>query len=517
MKSFYRFSYKAVLWLSAFIALLLSVCSLFFTSYSYDMLSQQVSLRQDNLLLTLLKSLPFIALGYFLSSHIAKDNSARRLRLLELFVMGVYFCAGCFLILFGRTVPAADAMSVFAGGVSVASGDFSVFVGADSYYSYYPFQVGLSMFEALFIRLWNLFPILNAKPAYHFIKLMYVLLIVLSVHIIRKITELLWHSETTTCICLVLLLFQFPLIMYSSFVYGEIPGLVFFLGGFYYALRVVHQVGSRFRLYFLLSVLLCGFSVLVRKNSLILIIAVCISLLYEFFRTKRKSILCLAFSILACAVTFPALAQSYAEYRSGYELKQGVTGLSYIAMGMQESTRSAGWYNGFNFLTYLEADQDTSAANQVARRAIAERLDVFRADPSYALDFYWRKFTSLWCDGTYACRQATLAFLGQRPEFLNQIYGGRYQSVVVDWCDLYQNFLHIGLFLFVLDSLLSKTPKRNYCILEMTFVIAMIGGFLFHLVWEANSRYIFTYGILLIPIAARGLTAGIPGFKRKGA
>lgn len=480
------------------------------------MLSQQVSVRQDNVLLTILKSIPFIALGLFLSSYVAKRNTSRRLIVLELIVMVTYFLSGTLLILFGKTCPAADAMSVYAGGASVAVGDFSVFAGDLSYFSFYPFQIGLSLFESPFIWLWNLVPFLRLKPAYHGIKFVYVLLIVLSVHIIRKITDLLGHSAKATCTCLLLLWFNLPIIMYSSFVYGEIPGLVLFLCGFYNLLRFVQQAGPHPKLYFFVAIILCGLCVLVRKNSLILIIAVCIPLGYEFLRTRQKRILAIGVGILASVLIIPMTCQFYVEHKSGYKFPNGVTGLSYVAMGMQESSRCAGWYNGYNFITYQDANQDAAKANLTAKEDIKKRISIFCQDPAYALDFYWRKFTSLWCDGTYACRQATLASFGYRPEFLNQLYGGKYQSLVVDWCDIYQNFLHIGLLIYVLSCLFDKSQKREFPLLALTFVIAMIGGFIFHMVWEANSRYIFPYGILLLPIAAQGLTFGIPFFKQKG-
>ena len=36
-------------------------------------------------------------------------------------------------------------------------------------------------------------------------------------------------------------------------------------------------------------------------------------------------------------------------------------------------------------------------------------------------------------------------------------------------------------------------------------MIAVLGGFLFHMVWEANSRYILPYFLLMLPYAAWGL------------
>ena len=37
-------------------------------------------------------------------------------------------------------------------------------------------------------------------------------------------------------------------------------------------------------------------------------------------------------------------------------------------------------------------------------------------------------------------------------------------------------------------------------------LIGVTGGFLFHIIWEANSRYIFLYSLLLMPYCAMGLS-----------
>ena len=40
-------------------------------------------------------------------------------------------------------------------------------------------------------------------------------------------------------------------------------------------------------------------------------------------------------------------------------------------------------------------------------------------------------------------------------------------------------------------------------------LIAVLGGFLFHTFWEANSRYIFSYSLLLMPYCGAGVYTGI--------
>ena len=46
--------------------------------------------------------------------------------------------------------------------------------------------------------------------------------------------------------------------------------------------------------------------------------------------------------------------------------------------------------------------------------------------------------------------------------------------------------------------------KCEWGVMYYLGIITVIGGFLFHMMWEANSRYIFPYAMLLIPYAAFG-------------
>ena len=41
------------------------------------------------------------------------------------------------------------------------------------------------------------------------------------------------------------------------------------------------------------------------------------------------------------------------------------------------------------------------------------------------------------------------------------------------------------------------------------YLLILLGGFLFHTIWEANSRYIFVYSLLLMPYCAAGIHDGL--------
>lgn len=512
------------------ICLLLSAglfCSAFLlTCYCEDMETQLVLTKWDNPFLNLLGLSLFLILFGLITRRICQ-NPVKYKKILLCAVLGISGLSGLILILFGRTMPAADAMSVFSIAESFARGDTGAIHPTESYLSYYPQQIGLAAFYEPLIRLWRLF--FKEPAAYHFIKCIYVGLMWLIILFQYKTVNLLWHSDKTDCLYLLLAGTNLPLIFYSSFVYGEIPSFAALTIGLYFLLKLLQGLpqdeisGKTCFLRALLSLLCLTLSVMLRKNSLIMIIAVVLVTLLEWCRQlsrgktrnfiKAAVLPSFALLCLVCGVSILPLVQRVYELRAHNTLRTGVTALSYFAMGMQEASRGNGWYNGFNFYTYQDTGMDTERTNEIAREAIAKRLDYFKENPGYAAEFYFYKYLSQWADGTYACRQATLAQSGGRSEFLTSVYQGSGAGYVIGWCNIYQNVLYLGVFLFLLGTLgrmrrgnppdAGFPPGISLCCL--TGLIGVLGGFLFHMLWEANSRYIFLYGLMLLPYGAAGL------------
>ena len=53
---------------------------------------------------------------------------------------------------------------------------------------------------------------------------------------------------------------------------------------------------------------------------------------------------------------------------------------------------------------------------------------------------------------------------------------------------------------------------------QLMLPVTVLGGFLYHMLFEAKSQYIYPYMLLLLPLAARGLTmvgAGIRRIRKK--
>ncbi|MBQ8232149.1 MAG: hypothetical protein IJZ34_09535 [Lachnospiraceae bacterium] len=498
---------------------LFAVSALFLTCYAQNMETQQVLTKWDNLIFTM-SGATVLLLAIFLIWKWVSRNPEKRNRILMCLVLCWYVFAGLLLVLFSKTAPAADSYSVYSAAEQLASGNIDVIHATDSYLSYYPQQMGLVAYYEILIRLWNLLPV--SLPAYHILKCINVGWACLIILFQAKTVRLLFHEERTVTAYLMMALFNLPMAMYTSFVYGEIPSFALFSIGLWALLKLLHgssteqssdgeclSQASRICLA-LLSILSFTGSMALRKNTLILMIAVILVTALEALRRRQPKLALLTVCyLLAATAVLPAIT-SYYEYRSGNELLSGVPPMSYFAMGMQESSRAEGWYNGFNFNTYRETGMDTQATNELSKQAIEERLSYFKQNPGYAVNFYRNKYLSQWGDGTYASRQATLATFGGRRDFFVKLYEGEYSSYYISFCNQFQNLLYLGSAAFCISALVSNRRKKGsrpyFSQLPVYLcLIGVIGGFLFHMIWEANARYILPYSLLLMPYAAWGI------------
>ncbi len=498
----YHLALSFVRYFTLLIAALFFLCGFVLTCFAEE--SQIVLTKFDNLLVNAAGVILLSALMYFVCKWVLRAP-AKHKKILLFAVIFWYLLGGIILILFSKTVPSGDPMSVYSCAEALANGNTGVIHPTDSYLSYYPQQMGLIAYYETLIRFWQLLPI--DQHAYHFIKCINVLLAIVIIYFQYKSIHLLFKNDLADTVYLLFALLNLPLLLYTSYVYGEVPSFAFFSVGVWALLHILQQQLScrRFLLYALCSIFCFAVSVALRKNTLVLMIAVLIVTVLEAIRKfcPRLLLLTAAYAFTTLLI-LPAITQYY-EHRADNYLRTGVPAMSYFAMGMQEGGRAPGWYNGFNFNTYAETGMDTNATNELSRQAISERLDTFQENPFYALQFYGKKFLSQWADGTYASIQATLAVFGGRRPFFEELYYGKYTPFFNGYCNLLQNQIYLGLLIFAALFAKKKTSAMTQGLSLYLPMIGVVGGLLFHTIWEANARYIFPYGLLLLPYSAYGI------------
>ena len=500
-KGFYRFANNFMKWAGLLFTALIFVSAFLFSAHNAELSGHFFTIERDNLILTALGMIFIFALGLLLYM-IFKNNMQRSLKGFLIFTIAWYLMLCEYMAFFGRSMPNSDSWIVYAMAKQLAAGDLSIINPTTSYMSYYPQQIGLCAFLSVFIRILGLFKV--SVEEFHFLAALYGIFESITIFFLYKTINNLFESPKINFIFLYLSLFNFPYIVYSSYIYGEIPALMFFSVGAFFLTRLFKENG-RPLLNIVLSTVSLALSVWVRKNSLILIIAVLIVLLFEAMSQKNFTLLLSALLIGIASFSILPLTVKYYEAKAESTLSTGVTALSYVAMGMQETSgegaSNPGWYNGFNFDTFEDSGYDTNLANEISKEAIKNRISEFKADPKEALDFYKGKFITQWVDGTYFSLESTYVYYGERSGLLMSVYYGNGKTYYVYLCNLYQAIVFLGAFLYTLTGLFRMHKEPLW---KSVLLIAVFGGFLFHMIWEANSRYILTYACLLVPLAAAG-------------
>lgn len=313
--------------------------------------------------------------------------------------------------------------------------------------------------------------------------------------IVREITT----GMTASVLYCVMMTFCLPLVFYTSWVYGEIPGVFFSMLAVMLAFRYANK---KHWLYLAGAVLSFAFAVLVRKNSIILVLAFALTAVFRGIWEKDKKLLAAAL----CAVIVPCLAfwgiQEMYEIRSGVEKSPGIPSTAGISLGLQEKDGRYGWDYGYEGQVYAECGNDKEKADAVYRQDISKRLKVFASQPAYAVHFFKEKQLSQWNAPLYQSYYFSQNYSPENPpaqDSLTNRLSTVYFDLLLKICDRLQFVLYVGMLLYFLLAV-----RKDSNMLQHVLAVMVIGGFLFSMVWEAKARYIMPYYMGMFPAAVLG-------------
>lgn len=490
------------------ISLLLSVflflSTLIGSFYCNQLSTHKMSFQIDNIPFSLLAVLVLLILCFLLM----KSNSKNQRRILMYFSIAITFIFGVLVLSLGKSAPATDDLAVYQIARAFAKNINSETNLSTSYLALYPHQIGLIAYEELLIRIFHLLPLKFPEP-YQFLQFVNVCEASATIFFWSGIISTFWKSEDVNSIYPYLCIFNLPFIFYTSFVYGEIPSFFFLSLGIFLFCKWYNQ-NYQINAYPFFSIICIALSVAIRKNNLIPMIAFLIVLLFEMIKRKKAGLLiCILACLFLCLSITPGIKKIY-EVRFDYQFQKGIPSSSHIAMGMQESIIAEGWNNDFNLNTYIQSGYDTKTAHEKSIEAIKIRQQYFKENPGKAFTFYLRKIVSQWTDGTYSCLQFTRNTEGNRFSTFSDLYSEQKSTTrgaFIMFCNYVQLFVYLGFLLFNLNILFCKLHKEEHAIsvLECFGLLSIIGGFLFHILWEAGSRYILLYVLFMIPFSAKGI------------
>lgn len=483
--------YGVVFYLTSAILSLLILSSLFSTVYMPLSGKEKIEFYNSNWYFSVLLFL-FILVLFKTKKQVEKISSNKLFLILSL----VYLILGLFLIY--RLVGGlrADAYNVYQAAKEFNSGVFDSLTNKDGYLFLYPHQLGLMSLERTYIFLYD------SEKLIYFINLLF---IIGTNFYIYKLSLKLFKNELVTNYSIILSFLFFPHFFFLTFAYGTIPGLFLVVFG-YYNLLNYNETSRWFNA--LISIVSFALACLIRNNYYIFVIAIILIQIFSFLEDIKWRKLLVTFLIVISIPMSSFLLKSYYQKVTHNPIPQGTPMISFITMGTQDNPNVpslGGWWDGYNSSLLINNDFDQTKAVQQAKSDLKENLRTFYKQPTYALEFFYKKILSTWLEPTFqSIWTGPLTEKGniQNSRILKSIYeekSGYY------FLNSFGKVFTVSIYLLTLISVVYNIKRKRFSSFELLTLIFFLGGFFFHLLWETKSQYVFIYVLLLIPTAANGL------------
>lgn len=376
------------------------------------------------------------------------------------------------------------------------------------YLQYYPQQLTLSAVISF------IFKILNTTN-YIVLQYMNVICNIFTVLGLYAITKTLTEKYQINKVLFFIMTLTFiPVILLSTFVYGDFIGLPFCIWAVYFAMKYTKKKQKRQAI---ITSILIAIACLVRMNYFIFAIAILIywtiNLLEENKKEYKQIAISVGMMILLVAIILLPNYVIKKVYQNKYNLStdRAFSTLPYLYMGVTEGERGYGWYNGEmgNIVNHLMCDEKEEAekVNEKCKEDFKNRLKHLLKNPVDAIRFYSKKITSMWAEPTMEFGYYNSTYPEetnlQEHKIVKEVLQGRTYKAI----QIYQKGLIILILVGTIISIVvnRKTLDKDILLLCLIF----LGGFGFHLLWEAKSRYILPYFLILIPVASVGITKAI--------
>lgn len=500
---------------------ILAVFAAFYTNkYPEDYVEGFVDTFKDNPFINILVLFLVVGIFFGLAMLFRKfPLKEKTLELLAVIISGLLFILLLIWVYKCKCAPVCDQLQLIYDAVFFKHGNFEDMNG---YLRTFPQQFGLVFLEEICMRI---------KEDYRPLQYLNAFFVSAGIYASYRISKEMFKNSTAAFMSLLFSALFAPIYFYANFVYGEVPSIAFSLYGIWLLLLFLRKKKI---VYAVFSVLLLSLAYVARTNVIILLIALCLSLLIYGIREKKISAFILAPVVLILPLLCNAGIKKSYEIRSGITLADPQPALAWIAMGMMQSDQGYGFCNDYANNTFNTiANYDAALAKDIYREYISERTNEFKADPSSAKTFYRMKLIQQWNEGTFSSIVNTNAFENDTTGVtIRKIYSAELGDYVTEYCNRYTFVVYALFFAYAVLLILhhvrlllrnrknqdsgpentgldTRNPddagKTEFAVMDYFYIIYFIGGFLFSLLWEAKPRYVFPYFYICLPLAAVSL------------
>lgn len=461
-----------------------------------------MSIENESLIMTAdsgWKQLLFLAGALIVGAVLCKCGGYLKKRTAHVIaaVLSAVVTAGLFLLLKDAHAYAiSDQGQIYLAAVDMLSGDFKAMQPGE-YLSVYPFQLGLaSIYTGIFS--------ITKSSSFEVLQMVQAVGTGLTVYAGFRITRELFCSVQAQCIYMLCVLGCLPMYLYTLFIYGETFGICGAMYGIWFFLRANREgTGSRTAVVFwLLAGVAMTLAYIVRSALIIVWIAMAIIQVLIFLKNRKILLLAMAVISLFIMLTGQRILITSVQGMAGTRLDGGMPVSLWIAMGLQDNDlddNRPGSYNGYSLALFEECEYDRELSGDYAKQDIIERFRNWFRQPDKMMAFFRLKLLNQWIEPTYGSFTMT-HYLNEPEEWVTEIYFGETGNRLKGFLNGYQNlvwFTVLGYFLLLL-----RGKERTLCWLPG---LILIGGFLFSVIWEAKSRYVYPYAVIALPYMAGSL------------
>lgn len=428
---------------------------------------------------------------------------------------------------------------------------------SDWYLQNFPYQAGV----ALLFRLSNIIFGTTLLP----LLVLNLIATCIIFFLVNKISQLLFNDNLIRSIVSILLIVVFPVTFMVTMVYGDTIGIALALSGVVLYIKYHNLSSHNYRqsaLYLIGSMAIFSLMIIIKSSLLLIPLAIfAYELIHQItssatIRTKGRYILI----SLVLLVVVPYVSQVLFTkiYLNHYDIPsdKGIPKIAWVAMGFQPSGTDN--FNDFEktsekttlqrpgvhnlYITWLFADKfpvdqtdGTRSADisEFSYKHILSSLTTFEEHPIYTIEFFSKKNAILWGDPFYG---GTFLIPKQTNVFRNSINSNNstYYTVVssgikinpsdniasriINWqisddnghrirpniLSAIQTVVYFFALISIVSTLIIRKLQRNTTWIMLLYIFMF--GFIFYNFWEAGARYTLVYYLLLLPVAAYGIT-----------
>mgnify|MGYP000860589382 CR=1 FL=1 len=243
-----------------------------------------------------------------------------------------------------------------------------------------------------------------------------------------------------------------------------------------------------------------GLAMAAKPNAAVAGIALLICALLHALLNRDWKIVLLAVGSILLGRGMLSLIESWYAARSGVVFRYDVTMTARLAMGMQDSMIAAGWYNGY---TEMSCPPEMTLEKEKAQAAadIASRLTWMRENPALAAKFYREKLLTMWLDPAY--ESVWMGAVSDKTGTMNGLAHMIYRDdtpirrAMTAYMNAAQNVV------FALSAVGgARLMKKKDDMAALALPVTILGGALYHLIFEAKAQYAYPYMVYMLPLAA---------------